>query len=83
LTHVSTPPRRLLHKHSSMAPSASGSPFIKIGLMPTLLIRSCRRSSHSFRTLDSFPTDHLRNPTSTPIIVRLCANPSSLSKMVF
>ncbi len=83
LTHVNTPPRQLLRKHFSMAPSAFGSPLIKIGSMPTLLIRSCRRSSCSFRTLDSFPTDHLRNPNSTPVIVRLCANPSSLSTMVF
>ena len=81
LTHVSMPPRRLLHKHFSMVPLAFGSPLIKIGLMPTLLIRSCRRSSRLFKTLDLFPTKHLRDPSSTPTIVRLCATPSSLSKI--
>ncbi len=82
-THVNMPPRQPLCKQSSMAPSVSGSLLIKIGSMPTLLIQSCRRLSRLIRTLASFPTNHLRNPTSTQIIVWLCANLSSLSKMVF
>ena len=43
LTHVNTPSPQRLHKHFSTAPSEFGSPLIRIGLTPTLRIRSCQR----------------------------------------
>ena len=69
LTHANTPPPRRSLNHFSTAPSAFGSPLIKIGLTHILLIQSCQQLLGSSRTLVSSPTNHLRNPNSTPIII--------------